>query len=203
MVDLDRHRVAWTGFIGEPGVSTFYVAGGTAANAALQTFFTSICAYLPTDVVLQVEPSGDTIDSATGALTGAWSDTTEAALAGTDSYSYSAVSGILVRWHSATFLSGRRLRGHTFLVPVSSHGYDTTGQVDSGHVLGTTTAAQAMITTLGGALLIWQRPRVARGAYTDRRGVVHPAITARGGGYGPVTTGTCSPKVTELRSRRD
>ena len=203
MTLLDRHRVVWTGFIGAPGVSTFYVATGTALNAALATFFTAIDATLPADVVLEIEPAGDTIESSTGALTGAWTDSAPALIHGSDAAAYSAVSGALVRWGCATFLSGRRLRGHTFLVPFGGDLYDTSGQISASVIAIITAAAGSFVTSLSGNLIIWQRPRLAEPAYTDRAGHTHPAVTARLGGYGPVLTGTCRPVVTELRSRRD
>src|SRR5450759_2662767 len=114
MPNLDRHRLNWTGFIGAPGVSTFYVIAGTNANPFLHDFFDTIKAYLPQDVTIQVEATGDTLDYATGALVGAWSGTSVSPVVGTSANAYSAVTGALVRWGSATFLSGRRLRGHTF-----------------------------------------------------------------------------------------
>ena len=203
MADLDRHRVSWTGFLGASGVSTFYVDAGIPANAHLETFFTALCEYLPPSVHLTVEPAGDTIDSATGALVGSWTDTAPTGLAGTGGGQFSGVSGLLLRWYTDTFLSGRRLRGHTFIVPISIESYDASGQIASGYVVGATAAQTALIASLGSALKIWERPRVAAGAYTDRRGVLHPAVTARSGGYGPVITGSCRPTVTELRSRRD
>lgn len=203
MVDLDRHRVDWTGFLGGPGISTFFCAAGTAMNSHLNSFFTSLAAYLPSDVNIQIEPNGDTIDSATGLITAAWADTPEALLTGTATGGYSAVSGALVQWGSATYLSGRRLRGHTFIVPINDTAYDNTGVISAAYVTGLTSAAAALVSSMAGNMMIWQRPRVAAPAYTDRRGVVHPAITARIGGYGPVTTGKGRPKVTELRSRRD
>lgn len=203
MAALDRHRVSWTGFIGQPGVSTFYCVSGTAMNAALHTFYDTIKALLPTDVRINFAAEGDTIESTTGELTGTWTDVASAQISGTDGSAYSAVSGILVQWLTATFLSGRRLRGHTFMVPVGAASYDTSGQIVNGALVLIRPAAQALATAMAGNFVIWQKPRAAAAAYTDRRGLVHPAITSRGGGYGPVATGTARSAVTELRSRRD
>ncbi len=203
MADLDRHRVTWTGFIGSPGLSTFYCNAGYALNAPLHYFLNSIAGVFPNDVNLQVEPAGDTIDSATGALIGTWADTAQSLITGTSGVDYSAVSGGLVQWGTNTFLSGRRLRGHTFLVPLGGSQYDASGQVINASVVNISAAAQAFVAATLGEFELWQRPRLAESAYTDRRGVVHPAITARGGGYGPVMTGKCRAVVTELRSRRD
>lgn len=203
MATLDRHRVTWTGFVGAPGVSTFYVATGSAVNTYIDAFFAAVQPYLPADVTVQVEPLGDSIDSSTGALVGTWTDTSPGPRVGAASGPYSAVSGGLVQWGSSTFLSGRRLRGHTFLVPLDGNIYDTNGAITGTPLTAMATAAQALVTSIGGGFYLWQRPRLSAPAYTDRRGVVHPAISARSGGYGSVLTGTVRSKVTELRSRRD
>jgi hypothetical protein len=203
MAVLDRHRVTWTGFIGAPGVSTFYCATGFPMNAHLHTFFVAIASVIPTDVTITIEPSGDSIESTTGSLTGTWADTTPAPVVGSDATSYSAVSGLLIAWTTSVFLSGRRLRGHTFIVPIGADIYDTAGQVAGAAAVSVEAAAQALVTAGSGTQMIWQRPRVAQASYTDRRGVVHPAITARGGGFGSVSTAVCRRLVTELRSRRD
>jgi hypothetical protein len=203
MTTIDRHRVAWTGFVGSPGLSTFYCTTGVDINTALHTFFDTIKTAFPLDVRITVEPAGDSLDSTTGALVGSWAGAVTAPVQGTSSTNYSAISGALMRWVTNTFLSGRRLRGHTFLIPLGGGEYDASGQVNSSRVAALGAAATTMITALGADLLVWQRPRVAAAAYTDRRGVVHPAITARGGGFGPVLTGSARPEVTELKSRRD
>ena len=203
MAALDRHRVTWSGFPGSPGVSTFYAPTGSVINAYLRTFFDAIKGSLPTDVTITVQASGDTLESTTGALVGSWTDAGTAPVVGADPAPYSAVSGALVSWGTSTFLSGRRLRGHTYLVPWGGDHYSSFGTIDSGSIASVSAAAGALITSAGGGLTIYQRPRVAQPAYTDRRGVLHPAIVARGGGYAPVVNAVCRELVTELRSRRD
>lgn len=203
MATLDRHRVAWTGFAGAPGISTFYFAAGYPVNTALRAFFQGLVNYLPTGCTTQVEPTGDEMDSSTGALIGAWADTAVSPSVGLDSNAYSAVSGALLRWQTATYLSGRRLRGHTYLVPLGGDQYDTSGTLTSGFVTTVGGLMTTLLTATGGSMYVWQRPRLAASAYTDRRGVVHPAITSRGGGYAPVITGAVRSEVTELRTRRD
>jgi len=203
MTSIQRVRCDWTGFIGQPGVSTFYAVAASTLVPQLRTFFDAIKLLLPTDVNIQVEGSGDELESTTGALTGSWTTTTPASVQGASANVYSAVSGALVQWKSDTVLSGRRLRGHTFIVPLVAVGYDTSGQVLSTFRTSLNAAAAALVLAAGSNMLLYQRPRVAAPAYTDRKGVVHPAIVARGGGYGPVVTGTSRAIVTELKSRRD
>jgi hypothetical protein len=200
---IDRHRVNWNGFVGEPGVSTFYCVSTFPMNAALHSFFDAIKAYLPADVHINFEASGDILESTTGALTGTWVDAASPAVVGTDTSGYSAVSGALMRWVTNAVVSGRRLLGHTYLVPFGAGNYDTSGQVSSTAVTALTAAGVGLSGGLSGTMLIWERPRLARAAYTDRRGVTHPAVTARGGSAAAVQTAACRAEVTELRSRRD
>jgi hypothetical protein len=200
---IDRHRVNWTGFLGSPGISTFYIVSTFPMNVSLRAFFASIVAYLPSDVTLTFDASGDTLDSVTGALVGTWGDVAVAPVTGSDAAAYSGVSGALVRWVTNAVLSGRKLKGHTFLVPFGGGQYDTSGQILSATVTAVSAAAASLASGLSGTMLIWERPRLARAAYTDRRGVTHPAITSRVGGAAAVQTASCRAVVTELRSRRD
>jgi hypothetical protein len=165
--------------------------------------FAGLVNYLPNDVTIQVEATGDSIDSSTGALVGSWSAAPSAALTGVGGANYSAVSGGLIKWGSSTYLSGRRLRGHTYLVPMADAMYDTTGELNSGTITGIDAILATFVGYFPGAVMLWQRPRPAAAAYTDRRGTVHPAIVARGGGFGPIDSGICRGLVTMLRSRRD
>src|SRR5450759_543108 len=76
MTSIQRVRCDWTGFIGQPGVSTFYAVAASTLVPQLRAFFDAIKLLLPTDVNIQVEGSGDELESTTGALTGSWTTTT-------------------------------------------------------------------------------------------------------------------------------
>jgi hypothetical protein len=203
MTPIQRIRVTWDGFIGAPGVSTFYANTAATLVPQLNTFFAALVNTFPTDVHIKVQPEGDELESTTGELTGGWAGGASAPVVGSGAGGYSAVSGELVQWKSPAVLSGRRLRGHTFLVPIVSAAYDASGQVAASYLAICQAAATALIAASAGNMLLYQRPRVARAGWTDYRGHVHPAVTARSGGYGPVTTGTARAIVTELKSRRD
>jgi hypothetical protein len=200
---IQRIRCDWTGFVGSPGISTFYATSAATLVPQIRTMFNAITGFLNTDVHIQVENAGDELDATTGALVGAWSTSAVGSVTGTATGGYSAVSGALMQWGTPVVLGGRRLKGHTFLVPLATGGYDTSGQILSTTVSGITTAQMALVTAASGNFLLWQRPRTASPSWTDRTGRVHPAITARGGGYGAVDTASCRAVVTELRSRRD
>lgn len=198
MTTLQRVRVKWNGFIGAPGVSTFYATSAATLVPQLHTFFAAIAGYFPTVVSIQVENTGDELEDTTGALVGSWNTGAVAPVTGTGGGPYSAVSGALVQWFTDTVLSGRRLRGHTFMVPMYIGAYDASGQLVSAFRATGVAAAAALVTAAAGNMRIWQRPRLARAADGSR-----PAITARSGGQAAVTASGVRAIVTELRSRRD
>ena len=198
MTELARVRVAWTGFPGAPGVSTFYALSSTGVVGHLDTMFGAILAYFPADVTLLVEETGDLIEDTTGALTGAWSSSPVTPRVGIGSGAYSAPSGAAITWKSSTILDGKRLRGRTFLVPLTGTRFDSDGSLGSSAVTDIGEAAAALVTAEAGNLVIWHRPRIAAAATA-----YHPAVTARAGGHGPITASSVRDMAVVLRSRRD
>lgn len=146
MVDLTRIRAEWNGFPGAPGVSTFYAAGLiTPALTAVTSFFGNLQAALPSGVTVQVENAGEVIDSATGQAIAAWSGPTQTVVGGSNSGGYSVASGAVVTWNTGVFVSGRRLRGRTFVVPLGGGQYDATGTLAPGTLDVLDDAAQVII----------------------------------------------------------
>lgn len=189
MASLDRVRVVWTGTsIVGPGVSTFYTTGtGAALNAALKTYFTAITSAFPNlKGQWEFAAGGETIDSATGTLTGSWGGSTSSSIV-MASPNASWVSGVGARvvWNTNGFVSGRRVRGSTFMVPLQQSAYDADGTLVGSFVTLLQTSANALVASVP-QLTIWSRPTAA-----------HPV-----GGATPVTSATVPDKVSWLRSRR-
>lgn len=199
MTVLTRHRVGWTGFPGGPGVSTFYGLGdGAAMTTFLHTFFLALASYIPNDVTIQVESSGDLIEDTTGELTGTWTADAADSINCLSSAVYAAPAGLGVTWTTDTVLDGHRLRGRTFIVPLEASAYQTDGTLD-GTVRGAfIAAAETFVAGAVGDFVIWHRPRIAAAATP-----YHPAVTARAGGHGLVTASSVRDKAVVLRSRRD
>lgn len=198
MVALARVRVALTGFPGAPGVATFYGLDGGVLAADLQTFFSTAGTLFMSDVTIQVPPGGDVIEDTTGVITGSWTGGVFPAQHGTGAGNYAAPAGVLVEWLTATILDGKRVRGRTFIVPVSLANYTPAGQVDATVVANLTTNGNTLATFSPGNFVIWHRPRLARAATLKLK-----ALTAHAGGHAVVTGTRVDPKVTVLRSRRD
>lgn len=185
------------GFIGAPGVMTFYCVTPATWRPELVTFLTSVVSAMPGTVGVTIESSGDIIDDVTGALTGTWSAGTDVTLNGVGASAYAAPVGECFTWLTDTVADGKRLRGRTFLVPLRGDNFEGNGTISE----GTSTAHRAAAATLNaaspGQFLIWHRPRAA-----SLPGVL-PVVTARAGSSGPVTGFRVSDKAAVLRSRRD
>lgn len=192
-------RVAWTGFNGAPGVSTFYGLTAGTSLEALHTFFDSIKGVLPEAVHLQIAGEGEFIEDSTGEVTDLWVDDEPAAIVGGGYGSYAGPVGCAVRWTTDTVVDGARLKGHTFLVPLYGNSYDGSGTLSESVLTTVGTAAAALVAAnAGGDLVVWHRPRVARAADGSR-----PAVAARAGSHGLITGSSVPDKAAVLRSRRD
>lgn len=146
MVTLAKIPVVWSGFVGGPGVSTFYtLTTGTPPVAAFRTFFDSIKTMLPSVARIQVPSTGVTVDSATGQTNGAWSAGVSAVVAGTGAAAYSAPTGAIVNWRTGVWTGGREMRGKTFIVPLDNGNYQNDGTLLSASVTTLQTAAGALI----------------------------------------------------------
>lgn len=193
MTTLYRHEALWQGLPGLTGFSTFYSL--TAANpAAIRTFFGAVQALIPTPCTIQVSGSGDTIDEATGTLTGTWTAATPTLVSCTGT-TYAAPCGGLVTWTTSTVRRGRILKGRTFLVPMWSGAYTTAGNIASGNVSTIQAAATALVSAFSGTLVVWGRPILD---YSTK-----PPTTVAPGVSGVVTGAVAQSKVVTLRTRRD
>ena len=156
MATLNRYKVVWTTGPGGAGLSVFYTLAADDVTTDLATFFNAIKGGIPTAVTWQIPSEGDQIDSSDGSLTGAWTGGTGATIAGTASGAYAAGTGMYVRWVTTTVRAGRRFRGRTFLCPISTALYDSTGTIDNTNLATLQTAATNLANT--SKLVIWGRP---------------------------------------------
>lgn len=198
MTSLYRVRATWTGFAGAPGVSTFYGLVEGALPPRLPAFFTSIVGYLPADVDVQVENTGDIIEDTTGVLTGAWAVDPMTPVHMTGAGPYPALAGAKANWLTETILDGHRVKGRTFIVPICGSQFDDDGTLSDGILGDLGDAATLLAADSVGDMVIWHRPRAARAAYGT-----HPALSARAGGHALVIGANVPDKATVLRSRRD
>ena len=161
MTDLARVRVAWQGWPGSPGVSTFYL-GGTPTQAqidGIRAFFNSIVGSLPAGLTVTVPQSGDTIDDVSGLITNAWSvGTAPTNVTGTGAGNYAGNAGAVIHWLTSSVINRRRVRGRTFLVPLVSTSYDTSGSLSTTMISTLNSAGTALQAALGPNFRVWHRP---------------------------------------------
>lgn len=161
MADLNRVRVAWQGWPGSPGVSTFYL-GGTPTQAqidAIRAYFNAIVGSLPSGLTINVPASGDVIDDVSGLITNAWAvGTVPTTVTGTGTGNYAGNAGAVHHWLTSAVRNRRRVRGRTFLVPLVSTSYDTAGSLSTTMISTMTAAGTALLSALGTNFRVWSRP---------------------------------------------
>lgn len=185
MANLRRINVAWVGATGLPGVSVFYCPSATDAGADLLTWVGAIKGLIPAVTTITVPTNGDLVDDVTGQLSGSWTGGTGGATACTGGGNYFAGVGAYVNWGTALIIGGRRLRGRTFVCPLTVNQSDANGTLLAAAVTTLTTASSTLAAT--GHLSIWHRPSA-------------PGMSD--GASSTVTSATVPDQVTSLRTRR-
>jgi len=187
MALLNRVRVEWNGLgSGGTGVNTFYfVAGASGFVADLIDFYTGLQPYIPAGVGIGILNAGDVINDATGALAGTWTDGTTAGVGGGGSNLHPGGVGVRIRWNTGGLTHGRRVRGSTFIVPISSGSFDSDGTIKPADLAVMESTAQDLVTARGGDMVILTR-----------------AVGGAGGASHVVLSATVPDQVSWLRSRR-
>lgn len=176
----------WEGFPGAPGYNVFYALPGGGAGAFLNNFYATFKNLLPAGVKITVPSAGNTYNQATGEVTGVWSSAANTPQIGTDATGYSAPSGLCFNWITDTFVSGKRLKGRTFIVPAGGIVYDTDGSIKSTYMTVFQGAADTLISATSGHLGIWHRPHSGAGD----------------GVFGVITSAVVRDRAAILTSRR-
>lgn len=184
--DIARVRVTWGGAVPGGGVSTFYTPMGLELDvSSLKTFFTACAPFLPSELSLQIPSNADTIDEASGRLTGNVPAIGGGTVTGSGNSAYSAGVGAFINWNTSFVRNGRLLRGRTFIAPLGQ-GY---ASVDG--TLNDTTRTALDVAALGlvshGLWNIYHRP---------------PKGTFTGGLASVIETAQTVDRVTALKSRR-
>lgn len=188
MPNIKRIRVALTGAaVVGPGVNTFYVSSAaTGFLPGVKDFYEAFKGSVPTGVTFVFPSGGETLDAATGAVVGVWNETPVLTTQGSDTNIYPAGVGGRVVWNTAGIRNRRRIRGATYIVPLSGGAYDLDGTLTAvarGRLVAGADALRAALLT---DFVVWSRPH-----------------GAAGDGMASVVTSSDVPdKVSWLRSRR-
>lgn len=181
------------GFPGNPGFTT--LAGVLADGAdpapfvtAARTFMSDVSQVFPTLWSASVEPTVSIVSEGSGALVRYYTPTAaqRAPIQGILGNSFGAgVAGAVVGWTTGEVVRARRVRGRTFLVPLSNQAYESDGTLLFTVITALQDAAQIFINSASG-LAIYARPRLGVG------GIAAVVLSAR-----------VNDKAAYLSSRRD
>lgn len=165
---------------------TFYTADLTVSfQPAVKSFITAVAPRFSTGVTFTVPNEGDLIEDETGALGGSWTEGTAATVSGSSNFVFAAPAGAVINWSTTAVVGRRRLRGRTFLVPLSAQNFDSDGSLAAAAVTDLRNLASTL--WVAAALSIWHRPTTPGGS---------------DGSSSPVTGSNVPDKAAVLRSRR-
>lgn len=185
---LERVKITWTGMPGGPGVTQLYFRDAPIARAALGTWIEAWKYLIPSNTTLTIQAEGDRVDVPTGAIVGLWSGGAPIVKVGTGAAgSYFAGGGACINWVTGTVVAGRRIKGRTFIVPMTALAYDNGTLVDT-TVSALQNASTALLADTNVAMEIVRRP-TAPGLADGTSGLISAAVVR--------------DKQAVLRSRRD
>lgn len=192
-----RMTMRWAGFSGAPGYTNLHLmnpdgdvpTGPLNTQAArVRTFFQGFSSSLPSGVTITFPASVEMLDTGTGELIEDIAIDPLTTVTGAGSGNYSSAVGACINWRTAHVLNGRRLRGRTFIVPLTAVAYQTDGTLsDTMKTTFTNLANDLIAPTDFFPLAIWHKP--APGG-TDGVGA-------------QVNAASITDKTAVLRSRRD
>lgn len=189
-----EYRVNWGSGGPNPGVTVVHgrISGAfTSAQAAqaladrTRTFFDAMKGYVGGGVAWTFPAEVTEHNTATGDLEGVDAITAPAPVTSTGSGAYAAPSGMRFEWRTDAIVSGRRLRGRTFIVPLVTSQYETNGTISGTLITAAQTAANAFLSA---------------GVFT----ACQPSVWSRTHGVqSDITSANIPDEVAILRSRRD
>ena len=193
-MDMLRITARWSGFSGAPGYSNFYFAGGGGlisdaqqVNDRVGTAFEELTTSLPSGVVIESEPEAVVIDSVTGISSDFQAVDPFTVTATTTGGNYAGPAGAVVTWRTNDVRFGRRIRGRTFIVPLSTNAYEGDGTLTESTIFNLRDFADVLTTwDFDSEFGVWSRPR-----------------DGDGGVFATVTSSSVPDRVAVLRSRRD
>lgn len=157
--------VDWTTYSGAGKASVMYFNEATAVasqRAALSAFFGNVDGGLDNGVSWTIRTAGREMDTATGALTGAWTHTTP--YTGTGGVAGEAVADatqVLFQWQTNQIVNGRFLTGRQF-VPGLANANIVNGNMSS-TIVTTYAGYGATLIAAGVQFGIWHRPVAGAG----------------------------------------
>jgi len=161
MAIVSRVRVAWSGgAVPGGGLSTFYFdTPSPGFQADVKDFFAALSSYVPSGVTWSIPNTGEEINTATGDIGATWTDGVSAVVTGSNpTTTYAAGVGCRIAWDTLGRTNNRHVRGSTFIVPLTSAGYQADGTINEAVRTPFLAAASALLAAQVGSFGIWTRP---------------------------------------------
>lgn len=187
-MQLNRVVCEWSGggVVGRAVTVLHYAGDVGAPNAAtIVSAFQQLAPIIPAGVVVTIPGSGDIINDTNGQLTGTWTSAGGGPAVMNGLNTSAAGVGGCITWKTGQVVHGRRLQGRTFIVPLHTDAYDSSGLIKAS--AKTTLGSFANALQASGPLAVWHRPTTKGGS--------------DGTSYG-VSSNRVMSKVATLRSRR-
>jgi len=206
MAVMYRIRVATSGWVGGPGLNTFYyqdaadptVHNSTGAQACVDNVHAALqvlAPLRPTSHSTLVSPEVDVLDPSNGELQASYVATGPAAIGGAGGGSYNAIAiGLLCRLVTAGIVAGHRVKGRAFFSPITPDP-EANGTPLASAITIVQNTGDALRFTAGNVeeLVVWSRPVT----------VATETVDVRSGSAHVVDSVVCPDKYVVLRSRRD
>lgn len=187
---LYRATLTWTGFTGSPGYTTMHFldpdpvseSGLVQTAVRLHNFWDALEFYLPQSVRINLPSVLEEIDTGTGELIQELPFEPGTVIAGGGGQTFASVAGACITWNTVGIVNGRRLRGRTFIVPMSANHYQDDGSL----VDASRTAIQAAANTYADASAglgidgaVWHRPTTPGGSDGAAAGITSAVVRDR------------------------
>lgn len=194
MTTLNRLVINWQGpMVKGTAVSVLHYSGAEGDSppvAAVVSAFNAVKTLFPIGLSWTIPGSGDKIDDTTGNLDGVWASAGGATVSATGAAQCAGGVGVCIGWTTGGIVTGtkgpRKLRGRTFLVPLTYGVYDSDGTIEPGALGTLRTFANSL--QASGPLAVWHRPTTPTSSDGNSYGVIANQIR---------------DKVAILTSRRD
>lgn len=202
-----RVRVTIDGFVGGPGLNTYYfmddVEDGAMASTCCARVRDALIAgagLYPPAVTHQVQPEVDKVNPVDGKATETFVAETFGPVAGTYSNGNQAPAAVaaLIKMQTAAIVDGKRVKGRSFLSPIALGHLDVDGRLAAAGLTAAGLTAVGLLDLIeqGPFLAVWSRPRAAGSGKFGN-------LTARPGQAVHAVSVTVPAKLAVLRSRRD
>lgn len=156
---MNRLRINWSGL--NSGFSIIHTTGSAETSQldadALDDFLEAIAANTVVAQRFQVDTEVEQVNPATGAVTGVTSITSINRTGSNNTAPVPQAAQALVRWRTGVYVSGREIRGRTFIPGLALATSSASGELASATAAAITTAAQQLLEDSG--IGIWSPTR--------------------------------------------